>query len=106
MTREERVSRKITLHLSRLFRDEVVELAKLRRMRTQCYEIGGLLMVLSLYASGRSWWAEWLNSLFGSTGGVLVGLGVLYDSAINQWPALKQFIDGEKLAQTVLRYEP
>jgi hypothetical protein len=38
-------------------------------------------------------------------GGLGVGLGVLYDNSINQWPALRQFVNAEKLAEVAARYE-
>jgi hypothetical protein len=106
VTREEKIERRMAAHIARLVRDEASELARLRKRREFLYEVGGLLILLSLLASVRTWWPTWVNPLLAASGGLACGLGVFYDTAANQWPVLRKFLDSEKLEQTVFRYEP
>ena len=106
MTREEKIERKVIVSLNRLVRDEAVELGKTKQRRSRCYQIGFVLVGVSIYfALQGEWPPAWVTTIFGSLGGLSVGLGVLYDNSINQWPALKQFINGEKLAEVASRYD-
>jgi len=105
MARKERVERKIIVGLNRLVTDEAEELDKTRRRRSRCYGIGFLLIGLSIGISIAAVWPAWVTTAFGALGGLGVGLGVLYDNSINQWPILKRFIDAEELAAAVSVYD-
>jgi hypothetical protein len=104
MARKERVERRIVVSLNRLVNDEKAELAKTRRRRSRCYLIGFVLVALSIGISIETLWPCWVTSGFAALGGLGVGLGVLYDNSINQWPILKRFIDHEALAAAVSAY--
>jgi len=104
MARKERVERKIIVGLNRLVTDEAVELDRTRRRRSRCYVIGFLLIALSVGISITAIWPAWVTTFIGALGGLGVGLGVLYDNSINQWPILKRFIDHEALAAAVSAY--
>jgi hypothetical protein len=106
MTREEKIERKVIVNLNRLVRDEAVELGKTKQRRSRCYQIGFILIGVPLYVSLMGYWPAWATTFVASLGGLGVGLGVLYDNSINQWPALKQFVNAEKLADVAARYEP
>jgi len=105
MARKERVERRIIVSLNRLVTDEAVELDKTRRRRSRCYVIGFLLIALSVGISITAVWPAWVTTVVSALGGLGVGLGVLYDNSINQWPILKRFVDHEELAAAVTAYD-
>jgi hypothetical protein len=105
MTRGEKIERKVIVSLNRLVRDEAVELGKTKQRRSRCYQMGLVLTGVSLYVSLVDLWPAWVTTIFGSLGGLGFGLGIWYDNSINQWPALKQFINGERLAEAAARYD-
>jgi hypothetical protein len=104
MDRISKLHRKIILSLSQLMEDEEAELTKQRRIRMVFFWLGMLLVIASLIEARDPHWPVWMFSLVGATGGLVVGLGFHYDNAINQWPAMKPFLDGEKLKDAVKEY--
>ena len=105
MDRISKLHRKIILALSQLMEDEEAELAKLRRIRMVYYWLGMLLVIASLFEARDPQWPVWVFSLLGATGGLVVGLGFHYDNSIKQWPALKPFLDREKIKETVKEFK-
>ena len=95
MNREEKRRRTILRAMAALARDEAGELAKLRRLRTGLYWAGAFLLCVGLvvepYLAGG-----WVLLLCGALGGLVCGLGVHYDSSLNQWPTLRPYFDGER----------
>ena len=104
MDRISKLHRKIIIALSQLMEDEEAELTKLRRIRMVFFWLGMLLVIASLFEARDPHWPVWMFSLIGATGGLVVGLGFHYDNAINQWPAIKPFMDGEKIKDAVKEY--
>ena len=105
MTREEKIKRKVTIALDQLVRNEEMELGKTKKRRTRCYWIGFVLIFVPSYVSLMGYWPAWLTTVIAALGGIGVGLGMLYDNSINQWPALKPFVDAEKLSQAAAQYQ-
>ena len=105
MTREEKIKRKVTIALDQLVRNEEVELGKTKKRRTLCYWIGFALIFVPLNFALGEYWPGWVTTVIAALGGIGVGLGMLYDNSINQWPALKPFVDAEKLAQAASQYQ-
>lgn len=95
MNREEKRRRTILKAMAALARDEAGELAKLRRLRTTLYLIGGILLGLG-FAAAQYAAPGWAVLLGGGLGGLVLGLGVHYDSSLNQWPTLRPYFDGER----------
>jgi len=105
MTREEKIERKVIVSLNRLVHDEGIELEKTRQRGSFWYFLGGGLIFTALCVALGELLPAWAATIVGSLGGLGVGLGVLYDNSINQWPALRQFVNAEKLAEVAARYE-
>ena len=104
MDRISKLHRKIIMALSQLMEDEEAELAKLRRIRMVYYWLGMLLIIASLFEARDPHWPIWMFSLVGATGGLVVGLGFYYDNSINQWPAIKPFMDRAKIKDAAKEY--
>lgn len=104
MERISKLHREIILAISKLMEDEETELTKLRRIRMVYYWLGALLIIASLFEAKDPQWPVWVFSLVGATGGLVVGLGFHYDNSIKQWPALKPFMDREKIEEAVKEF--
>lgn len=99
-----KLQRKMILDLSRFLEDEEAELAKLRRIRMVYYWLGVLLVIASLFEARDPQWPAWVFSLLGATGGLVVGLGFHYDNSIKEWPAIKPFMDKEKIRKAAKEF--
>ena len=104
MDRISKLHRKIILALDQLMENEEAELIKLRRIRMVFYWLGMLLVIASLFEARDPHWPVWMFSLVGATGGLVVGLGFHYDNSIHQWPAIKPFMDREKIKDAAREY--
>ena len=104
MDRISKLHRKIIIALSQLMEDEEAELTRLRRIRMVFFWLGMLLVIASLIEARDPHWPVWLFSVIGATGGLVVGLGFQYDNSINQWPAIKPFMDRKKIEDAVKKY--
>ena len=90
--REARRRRTLLRALARLADDEPGELRKLSRLRTGCYWAGTVIIAVAL--SAAPWgWPGWVAALVGAAGGLVIGLAVHYDNALNQWPVLGRYFD-------------
>ena len=91
MERKEKQRRVIIQAMAALAANEADELAKLRRLRTGLYWTGATIVAVTALLAGD--WPVWITSLVAAAGGLVIGLGVHYDSSLNQWPTIKPFFD-------------
>ncbi len=103
MNREEKRRRAILRAMAALIADEPRELAKLRRLRTGLYWVGGILLGLGLYAASGG--HAWAGLGCGFLGGLSLGLGAHYDSSLNQWPTLRPYFDGDAAQRDAARLD-
>ena len=97
MDREEKRRRTIIRAMAALAANEADELAKLRRLRTGLYWTGATIVAVTALLA--SLWPVWVTALVAAVGGLVIGLGVHYDSSLNQWPTIRPFFDRDAVIQ-------
>jgi hypothetical protein len=97
---------KMVRGLVRALDDEESHLRRYSRIGTACTVLGALIFSLALFAAwgGRDAAALWLV-VAGTVGGLLLGLAVFFNSAVEQWPVNREFLNVDAIREAARRHE-
>lgn len=88
-----RFERRFLRELARLVDDEEGTLRRYRLITWGLAIVGGIFLAVSIFtvaaAGSRLFWLVVLAAL----GGFVCGLGIMYSSAVQQWPILRRYIN-------------
>ncbi len=97
MSRETKIRAKYIEMLVKILENESVEIAKIKRYRTACWVATMLLVFCAMFFSRIGAIDTFWVVIIASLGGIAAGIGVYFDSALKQWPVIKEFLDKDAL---------
>ena len=106
MTNAERFRAKMVRGLVRALDDEEAHVRRYRRVGTTCGMLGALIFTLALFAAWQgSDAADLWFVVAGAVGGLLMGLAVFFNSAVEQWPVNREFLNADAVREAARRHE-
>jgi hypothetical protein len=99
MKPEAKLEAKIVRTLARFLADERAGLGRWRTAGNAWTYSGAVLWVLAIFGYAQGAGGHWLLAVLSGVGGVCLGLGLWFSTFVAQWPAVRQFIDAERVRQ-------
>jgi hypothetical protein len=99
------LEKKIVRTLSKFLADEQTALGRWRRVARAWMLAGSILWTLALFGYAQPGSGHWILAVLSGVGGVCLGLALWFSTFVEQWPAVRQFIDAERVRQRSLELE-
>lgn len=93
------LERKIVRTLVKFLMDEQAALRRSRGFATAWIISGSILWTVALFGYAQPAGGHWILTVLAGVGGVCLGLGLWFSTFVEQWPAVRQFIDAERVRQ-------
>jgi hypothetical protein len=91
--------RKIVRMLARFLADEQAALGRSRAVAWAWIISGSVLWTVAIFGYAQPAGGHWVLAVFSGVGGVCLGIGLWFSTFVEQWPAMRQFIDAERVRQ-------
>ena len=96
---------KIVRMLGKFLADEQAALRRSRRVANAWIFSGAILWTMALFGYTQPGGGHWILAVLSGAGGVCLGLGLWFSTFVEQWPAIRQFIDAEGVRQRSLELD-
>ncbi len=96
---------KIVRTLAKFLADERAGLGRWRRAGNAWTYSGAVLWVLAIFGYAQDAGGHWILAVLSGVGGVCLGLGLWFSTFVAQWPAVRPFIDAERVRQRSLELD-
>jgi hypothetical protein len=101
----QRLRTKMIRGLLRALDDEAQHVRRYTRVGTACTGAGAFVFAIGLLLSMQAGAGAWWFMIAGLAAGVLIGLGIFFNSSVEQWPVTREFLDVEALREAGRREE-
>ncbi len=105
MKPDAKLEAKIVRTLAKFLADERTGLGRWRTAANAWTYSGAVLWVLAIFGHLQDTGGHWMLAVISGLGGVCLGLGLWFSTFVAQWPAVRQFIDAERVRQRSLELE-
>jgi hypothetical protein len=105
MKPDAKLERKIVRTLGKFLADEQSALGRSRAVANVWIISGSILWVVAIFGYAQPEGGHWILAVLSGVGGVCLGLGLWFSTFVEQWPAVRQFIDAERVRQRSLELE-
>ena len=105
MKPDAKLERKIVRMLGKFLADEQAALLRSRRVANAWIISGAILWTMALFGYAQPAGGHWILAVLSGVGGVCLGLGLWFSTFVEQWPAIRQFIDAEGVRQRSLELD-
>ena len=99
MTPDAKLEAKIVRTLAKFLADERAGLGRWRTAGNAWTFAGAVLWVVAVFGYLQDTGGHWMLAVVAGVGGVCLGLGLWFSTFVAQWPAVRQFIDAERVRQ-------
>lgn len=99
MNPDVKLEKKIVRTLAKFLADERAGLGRWRTAGKAWTYCGAILWVLAIFGYLQDTGGHWILAVLAGVGGVCLGLGLWFSTFVEQWPAVRQFIDAERVRQ-------
>ena len=99
MKADAKLERKMVRMLGEFLADEQAALRRSRRVANAWIISGSILCTVALFGYAQPAGGHWILAVLSGAGGVCLGLGLWFTTFVEQWPAMRQFIDAERVRQ-------
>jgi len=96
---------KIVRTLAKFLADERSGLQRWRTIGRAWTFSGAVLWVVAIFGHLQDTGGHWMLAVLAAAGGVCLGLGLWFSTFVEQWPAVRQFIDAERVRQRSIELE-
>ena len=96
---EQKLEAKIVRALAKLLADEQRQVARWRTAGKISTLLGAVLWTVALFGYLQEAGGSWLLAVLAGVGGLCLGLGLWFTTFVEQWPAVRPYIDAEKVRQ-------
>ena len=93
------LEKKIVRTLGKFLADEQAALGRWRRVAQAWMLAGAILWTVALFGYAQPGGGHWILAVLAGLGGVCLGLALWFSTFVEQWPAMRQFIDAERVRQ-------
>jgi hypothetical protein len=99
MKPDAKLERKIVRMLGRFLADEQAALGRSRAVAWAWIISGCVLWTVAIFGHAQAAGGHWVLAVLSAVGGVCLGIGLWFSTFVEQWPAMRQFIDAERVRQ-------
>jgi hypothetical protein len=99
MKPDAKLERKIVRMLGQFLADEQAALGRSRAVAWAWIISGSLLWTVAVFGYAQPAGGHWILAVLSGVGGVCLGIGLWFSTFVEQWPAMRQFIDAERVRQ-------
>ena len=99
MKPDAKLERKIVRMLAKFLADEQTALGRSRGFATAWIICGSILWTVAVFGYAQPAGGHWILAVLSGVGGVCLGIGLWFSTFVEQWPAVRQFIDAERVRQ-------
>lgn len=99
MKPDDKLERKIVRTLAKFLADEQAAVRRTRRVANAWIISGSILWTAALFGYLQPAGGHWILAVLSGVGGVCLGLGLWFSTFVEQWPAVRQFIDAGRVRQ-------
>jgi hypothetical protein len=105
MQPDAKLERKIVRTLARFLAEEQAALGRWRGAARAWMIAGSVLWTVVIFGYAQPAGGHWVLAVLAGVGGVCLGLALWFSTFVEQWPAVRQFIDAERVRQRSLELE-
>jgi hypothetical protein len=105
MKPDAKLEAKIVRTLTKFLADERKGLGRWRTAGKAWTYSGAVLWTLAIFGYLQDTCGHWMLAVLSGIGGVCLGLGLWFSTFVAQWPAVRQFIDAERVRQRNIELE-
>jgi hypothetical protein len=99
MKPDAKLERKIVRMLGKFLADEQAALGRSRAVAWAWIISGSVLWTVAIFGHAQAAGGHWILAVLSAVGGVCLGIGLWFSTFVEQWPAMRQFIDAERVRQ-------
>jgi hypothetical protein len=105
MKPDAKLERKMVRMLGQFLADEQAALRRSRRVANAWIISGSILCAVAVFGYAQPAGGHWMLAVLSGAGGLCLGLGLWFTTFVEQWPAIRQFIDADRVRQRSLELE-
>lgn len=105
MKPDAKLERKIVRTLAKFLGEEQAALRRWRGLARAWIISGSVLWTVAIFGYAQPASGHWVLAVVAGAGGVCLGLGLWFSTFVEQWPAVRQFIDAGRVRQRSLELD-